>query len=233
MDNTLDRDRLRRIPLLAANTDDELDELMRDADVITMGAGEVVVAEGDVSDCAYLILSGAASVVRAGIRLASLEAGEFFGETALIAGGVRTATVRATASTELLRLDAAAFARMTRTQTVAWSILEVLLARLRDTYLRDTGTLAARLPPLPEGEVLAIDERVVVAVRAGIFRPCDPDASPAKGDIVACGQVLGCVETLGEHREIRSPFGGFFMEMLALPGERVTAGQPIAWLRTF
>ena len=45
---------------------------------------------------------------------------------------------------------------------------------------------------------------------------------------MAVGQLIGRV---GE-REVRSPFAGQLMGMLTLEGERVTASQPIAWLRT-
>ena len=42
------------------------------------------------------------------------------------------------------------------------------------------------------------------------------------------GTVLGMV---GDH-EVRSPFAGILVGVLAVEGERVTTSQPIAWLRT-
>jgi [acyl-carrier-protein] S-malonyltransferase len=42
------------------------------------------------------------------------------------------------------------------------------------------------------------------------------------------GTVLGLV---GE-QEVRSPFAGILVGVLAVEGERVTTSQPIAWLRT-
>lgn len=76
-----------------------------------------------------------------------------------------------------------------------------------------------------EGEHLFATERMVVSPAAGIFTPA-PDAQA--GLALTPGAVLG---TVGDH-EVRSPFGGTLVGMLAVEGERVTASQPIAWLRT-
>jgi len=75
-----------------------------------------------------------------------------------------------------------------------------------------------------EGEHLFSTERLVVSPAAGVFSPAD-DAG--NGTTVEPGSVLG---TVGDH-EVRSPFAGVVMGMLAVDGERVTASQPIAWLR--
>ncbi len=75
-----------------------------------------------------------------------------------------------------------------------------------------------------EGEHLFSTERLVVSPAAGVFSPADDAGS---GTTVEPGSVLG---TVGDH-EVRSPFAGVVMGMLAVDGERVTASQPIAWLR--
>jgi [acyl-carrier-protein] S-malonyltransferase len=74
------------------------------------------------------------------------------------------------------------------------------------------------------GERLYVSERMVISPAAGVFNPADP--SPAK--TVEVGTVIG--EVSGA--EVRSPFAGTLMGMLAHPGERLQAGQPVAWLRT-
>ena len=58
---------------------------------------------------------------------------------------------------------------------------------------------------------------------AGIFAP----AGAAKGDL----SVGSLVATVGD-AEVRSPWAGALMGMLAVEGERVQVGQPIAWLRS-
>ncbi|MBU3702312.1 MAG: acyltransferase domain-containing protein, partial [Acidimicrobiia bacterium] len=76
-----------------------------------------------------------------------------------------------------------------------------------------------------EGEHLFATERMVVSPAAGVFTP---STALAPGLVLAPGTVLGRV---GEH-EVRSPFSGTLVGVLAVDGERVTASQPIAWLRT-
>ncbi len=75
-----------------------------------------------------------------------------------------------------------------------------------------------------DGEHLFATERLVVSPAAGIFTP---DASITTGTSISRGTILG---TVGEV-EVRSAFAGEVQGFLALVGERVTARQPIAWLR--
>lgn len=75
------------------------------------------------------------------------------------------------------------------------------------------------------GENLYVTERLIVSPCAGVFQPSDqmkPD------QVLTVGDVVGWVA----EEEIRSPFAGTVMGVMAAPGERVTARQSIAWLRT-
>jgi biotin carboxyl carrier protein len=81
-------------------------------------------------------------------------------------------------------------------------------------------------PTLP-GETLAVPERMIVAPAVGVFRPAAVDA----GVEVREGDEIGVLEGPGTCESVRSPFDGTLMGMLAHPGERLRAGQPIAWLR--
>lgn len=86
----------------------------------------------------------------------------------------------------------------------------------------------ADLPSGPtslEGEHLFASERLVVSPAAGIFRPAD---DVTDGADIAVGTVLG---TVGDHAVV-SPFAGQLQSFIAVATERVTARQPIAWLRT-
>ncbi len=76
-----------------------------------------------------------------------------------------------------------------------------------------------------EGEHLFAVERLVVSPGAGIFTPI---GSLADGSPISVGSVLGHVGDI----EVRSPFAGVLQSYIALPTERVTARQPIAWLRS-
>ena len=69
----------------------------------------------------------------------------------------------------------------------------------------------------------------MVSPATGVFAPAPAsDAAGAEGEVVDVGGLLGTVGDV----EVRSPFRGWLMGMLALPGERITAGQPVAWLRS-
>lgn len=75
------------------------------------------------------------------------------------------------------------------------------------------------------GEHLHVPERMVISPCAGVFAPA-AEAVGRDGSIVV-GTVLGRIGA----QEIRSPFAGRLMGMLALAGERLRPGQPVAWLR--
>jgi len=92
-----------------------------------------------------------------------------------------------------------------------------------------------------QGEHLYTSERVVVSPAAGVFEPVAGLAAPGPGGLapdgtdvpgtdgapVSVGDLLGSVGAV----EVRTPFAGMVVGFLAHPGERVAAGEPIAWLR--
>jgi rhodanese-related sulfurtransferase len=102
-------------------------------------AGEVVVRQGDPGDCYFLIERGRAQVTRevggANIDLAELQAGDAFGEEALIAETSRNATVTMKTDGELLRLDGSDFIRLLR---------EPLLQRIDAAEARRRAAAGAR-----------------------------------------------------------------------------------------
>jgi [acyl-carrier-protein] S-malonyltransferase len=92
-----------------------------------------------------------------------------------------------------------------------------------------------------QGERLYVSERLVISPCAGIFELATSAGVPSPavgaptlggplfvaGSPVEIGDLLGFVSGT----EVRSPFAGELMGLLAHPGERVQAGQPVAWLR--
>ena len=66
---------------------------------------------------------------------------------------------------------------------------------------------------------------MVVSPAAGVF-------SPASGVGTGFELTPGCVLGMVGEIEVRSPFAGTLVNMLAVEGERVTTSQPIAWLRS-
>jgi biotin carboxyl carrier protein len=83
----------------------------------------------------------------------------------------------------------------------------------------------------PSGEILSVPERLVIAPTAGVFRCCGGMTAMSGGDVVKRGDVVGALHSLGAATPVQSPFDGVLMAFLAVDGERVRQGQPLAWLR--
>jgi NADH dehydrogenase len=74
--------------------------------------GQEVFEQGDVGDRVYVMLSGAAEVVRDAQRVAALGRGDYFGEMAVLGGAQRNATVRCTEAMDVLVLPRREFAML-------------------------------------------------------------------------------------------------------------------------
>ena len=94
-----------------------------------------------------------------------------------------------------------------------------------DKLLEWVGEASPTGTPWLEGEHLFASERLVVSPGAGIFQPAE---AVVDGTTIDVGTVIGRV---GD-REVVSPFAGTLQSYIAVATERVTARQPIAWLRT-
>ena len=103
--------------------------------------------------------------------------------------------------------------------------LSILTPDELDKLIEWIGESAKPTPTLHEGEHLFAVERLVVSPSAGVFVP---RKSLTDGVRINVGDVLGMV---GDH-EVRSLFDGVLQNFISVEGERVTAHQPIAWLRT-
>jgi biotin carboxyl carrier protein len=80
-------------------------------------------------------------------------------------------------------------------------------------------------------EEVHVPERLIAAPMAGVFRAAPPDVVTTEGEIVHAGQVVGSIEVTDGAVAVTSAHTGFLMGLLALPGERVRADQPLAWVR--
>lgn len=79
-------------------------------------------------------------------------------------------------------------------------------------------------------EEVRVFERLVTAPMAGTFYPTFSDITVDKPVTVAVGDEIGVLVQSGEKHTVESPFTGLLLGLIALPGERVRAHQPLAWL---
>ena len=111
--------------------------------------GTLIVRRGEPADAIYLLMSGEVSVIVELLpgstkRLSTLSAGMGFGESALIAGGVRSADVRADTPVECYVLAAEGFARLEQTRpSLMIRLLHNLLQSASHTTMRLTREVAA------------------------------------------------------------------------------------------
>ena len=80
-------------------------------------------------------------------------------------------------------------------------------------------------------EEVHVPERLIAAPTAGVFQDAPPEVVTAEGEIVHAGQVVGSIQITDGTVSVTSAHTGFLMGLLAMPGERVRADQPLAWVR--
>jgi CRP-like cAMP-binding protein len=124
-------DLIGRVPLFAECSKGELGKVAAVADELSLGAGTVLMREGERGREFVVLVEGSARVERGGQLIATLGPGDFAGEIALVANVPRTATVVADSPVRLLVLSDRSFETVIReTPSIAVKVLAVLGERL-------------------------------------------------------------------------------------------------------
>jgi CRP-like cAMP-binding protein len=127
---------LKSMPLFAGVTEHDLGNILAIGQLRSFEPGQAIVERDQPADALYIVLRGLAGVDAGGSHH-ELGAGDFFGEMALIAGGKRTATVRAVERVETLRIGAKEFQGFLLQQPrVGLAILRSIVDRLREAQER-------------------------------------------------------------------------------------------------
>ena len=111
------------------NTSDGLGRVYED--------GEVIIHQGEVGDCMYVVQEGQVEVIAEGngreMRLATLGDSDFFGEMAIFEREVRSATVRALGSVRVLTVEKKTFLRRIHEDpSLAYRLVQSMSRRIRE-----------------------------------------------------------------------------------------------------
>lgn len=186
--------------------------------------GAVIVMEGAPADALYVVATGRARVFmgadRSEISLNLLGPGDSFGETALLNGGVRTATVRASSQVDALRLDAGVFRALAHHYPKIGESFEAGIRRQEMVSLLRLSPVFAPLSQAGMRDLLSYLEPVHVAAGDVICEQGDP------------GEALHIVEE-GRIRVLRDESGEdhnlAFLTTGDMVGERsLLTGGPVA-----
>jgi CRP/FNR family transcriptional regulator, cyclic AMP receptor protein len=128
----MDPARLKKIPVFADLTEQQLEHIAALAAEVSVPAGKELVREGDYSYDVLAIEEGTARVERNGSRLADLGPGDVVGEMGVLERSQRNATVVATSPMLLVTLTSWDIRRLTKTAPEAVEHLREVVAQRRD-----------------------------------------------------------------------------------------------------
>jgi len=132
---------LARCPLFAGVLPDDLRDVARHLRRRRFRRGEVIFHQGDPGDALHIVASGSVKIVLPSAEgdeaiIATVHAGDFFGELALLDGAPRSATAAAVEATETLSLPRDTFLEEIGRSA---SLRDVLLRSLAGELRRLTG----------------------------------------------------------------------------------------------
>lgn len=98
-------DYIHSIQFFHSFSKEQVSQILKASNVIKIAKGKVIMAEGEIDDSFYIILSGNAVVRKQKKNIAAIGRGECFGEMAYLSGESRTATVKADTDCILLKIS--------------------------------------------------------------------------------------------------------------------------------
>jgi len=124
-------DTIRKLSLFAGINRDEANAIAKVGHEESFPAGRELTREGVAGDDFYVLLEGEVEVIRDGAPFATMSAGDFFGEIALLGHSTRTATVRTTGPVRAFVIPGRGFrALLGREPSVQLRVLDALAERL-------------------------------------------------------------------------------------------------------
>ena len=122
---------LKKVPLFAGCSKNELRQLAKVADELDLREGTVLTREGRPGREFFVLIDGTAEVRKKSKKIADLGPGDWFGEIALITDSPRTATVTATSPLDVLVITDRRFRSVVETMpSIALKVLSRVGERL-------------------------------------------------------------------------------------------------------
>ena len=101
----ISQESLKELRFFKAFTGGELRELLDASTTVVNRAGQVIIKEGEMDNCLYILLAGLAEVRKGRQLIALLEKGDVFGEIGFLYAVKRTASVLATTDVMALKVN--------------------------------------------------------------------------------------------------------------------------------
>jgi len=230
---------LRTVELLAGVDDALLERIAAVIRIDRLDANQTLMTEGEIGSDLYFVRSGALrATVRHGaaeVAVARLGPGDVLGESQLIAGGRRTATVTAIEPSVLLRLPAAELeALMLTSEALREAVAAVVQRRIHQAALR------VALPHAVGGDAALLDLLCERATWVHLQRDevlWEQDAHVDGWYVLVSGELAIVVTQHGERRTVgHVRRGEVFGEVALLCGQRRTASVLAAresWIARF
>jgi NTE family protein len=196
-----DRDRtafLDAVPILAQLPDQLRSDIAARSNWVHVPAGRWLFRQGEVGDSLYVVRSGRLEVVVEGeedtvVRV--LARGAHVGELALLTGSPRSASVRATRDSELLRVARVQFAQLLREEPDFSLALthelgrQLQLSRSIDPYDRPRPTTISVLAAEADGSLAKVGESLLSELRRStdvgrLDRPAEVHQPSEYGDLL-------------------------------------------------
>jgi CRP-like cAMP-binding protein len=226
---------LAAAPLFSGLPPDTVFSISRELRRIELAPGELLWQQGDAADGFHLVESGTLAVTARApgereIELVELGPGDILGELPLLAGGERSASVRAVESASVLVLDGARFRTLLAAldpdaEALRRRLLNIVCERLRARHARLAAMLGESPPPAAAGDFLRASAPVPphsYLARLALFRDFNAQALDellAVTDVVDVGRgVEVCAE--GERPDFCAVTLNGALEELVQRGDR-------------
>jgi len=196
---------LRRLPLFAHLADEGLQRLASKSQIFTAEANTPILIEGEESHDLFVLFEGSVAIEKGDLSSPILPI-SIFGESALVEGGTRTATVIAREKSLCMRISIALLREIARESHVIGEIESFMTAIMVDQFFA-SSPLFRKLPREGIDFLSARGKLEFIGAGEVVFQQGDP------GDYFYM-VIRGSVRAVVNSNAIKSiPQGGFFGEI--------------------